>query len=101
MQVQKCSPLIQVTFLSLTLCEVVPGRKAYGLQFSICHKLDVQVPPTGADICWALLPTIATDQRRETKGPIADLNVVKLALPGWLYGILLIEEQVDALPRRG
>lgn len=86
---------------SLTLCEVIPGRETEGLQFTIRHKLDVQVPPTGADIIWAFLPTEATDDGRETKGPIADLDVVELALPGWLDGILVIEEQVDALSGSG
>lgn len=74
------------------MCEVVPGREANGLQFTIRHKLDVQVPPTGADVCRALLPTVATNEGREAKGPIADLDVVELALPGRLYGILVIKE---------
>lgn len=86
---------------SLTLCEVIPGRETNGLQFTISHKLDVQVPPTGADICWAFLPTEATNDGRETKRPIADLDVVKLTLPGRLDRILFIEEQVDALSRGG
>lgn len=76
----------------LTLCEVIPGSETNGLQFTISHKLDVEVSPTGADICWDFLPTVATDDGRETKGPITDLDVVKLTLPGWLYGILLIKE---------
>lgn len=86
---------------SLTLCEVVPGREANGLQFTIRHKLDVQVSPAGADVCRAFLPTVAANEGREAKGPIADLDVVELALPGRLYGILVIKEQVDALPGRG
>lgn len=65
--------------------EVVPGRETDGLQFTVSHKLDVQVPPTGTDVLGAFLPTVATDERRETKGPVADLDVVELALPGWLY----------------
>lgn len=82
------------------MCEVIAGRETNSLQFAISHKLNVQVPPTGADIGRAFLPTVTTDDGRETKRPIADLNVVKLALPGRLDGILLIEKQVDALARR-
>lgn len=85
----------------LTLCEVITGREAYGLQFTVCDELDVQVPPTGADVCRAFLPTVATNEGGEAKGSIANLNVVELALPGRFYGILVIEEQVDALPGRG
>lgn len=92
---------IQITLYSLTLCEVIPCRETDGLQFTISHELDVQVPPTGADICRAFLPAVSTNEGRETKGPIADLDVVELALPGWLYGVLVIKEQVDALPGSG
>ena len=86
---------------SLTLCEVIPGGETSGLQFTISHKLDVQVPPTGPDIRRTFLPTVATNDGRETKGPIAYLDVVKLTLPGGFDGVLLIEEQVNALSRSG
>lgn len=46
----------------LTLCEVVPGREANGLQLAICHKLDVQVSPAGADVCRAFLPAVAANE---------------------------------------
>lgn len=85
-------PSIQITLEKLTLCEVIPGREADGLKFTIRHKLDVKVSPTGADVCRAFLPTVATNEGREAKRPIADLNVVELALPGRLYGILVIKE---------
>lgn len=85
----------------LTLCEVIVGRETNGLQFPISHELDVQVPPTGAHVRRALLPTVATDDGREAEGPVADLDVVELALPGRLDGVLLFKEQVDALPGSG
>lgn len=85
----------------LTLCKVISGREAYGLQFTVCNKLDVQVPPTGADVRRAFLPTVATNEGGEAEGSIANLDVIELALPGRFYGIFVIEEQVDALPRRG
>lgn len=74
------------------MCEVIPGREADGLKFTIRHKLDVKVSPTGADVCRAFLPTVATDEGREPKGSITDLDVVELALPGRLYGILVVKE---------
>lgn len=83
------------------MCEVVPGRETDGLKFTISHKLDVQVPPTGADIRWALLTTVAANDGRESKGPVTDLYVVELTLPGGLYRVLFIEEQVDALSGGG
>lgn len=86
---------------SLTLCEVIPCRETNGLQFAISHKLDVQVPPAGADVCRAFLPTVATDYGREPKGTVTNFNVVKLAFPGWLDGVLLIKEQLNALSGRG
>lgn len=85
----------------LTLCKVITGREAYGLQFTVCDELDVQVPPTGADVCRAFLPAVATNEGGEAKGSIANLNVIELALPGRFYGIFVVEEQVDALARRG
>lgn len=84
---------------NLTLCEVIPCREANGIKFTISHKLDVQVPPTGADIGGAFLPTVATNDRREVKGSITDFNMVKPTLPGRLDGILFIKKQVDALSR--
>lgn len=84
-------------FSALTLREVVAGGEADGLQFAVCHKLDVQVSAAGADVVRALLAAVATNEGREAKGSIAHLNVVELALPGRLYGVLVIEEQVDAL----
>lgn len=90
-----------VKISGLTLCEVIMCRETNGLQFTISHKLDVQIPATGADICRTFLPTVATNDRWETKGPIADFDVVKFTLPGWLNGILLLKEQVNALSGGG
>lgn len=81
----------------LTLREVVSGREADGLQFAVCDKLDVEVSPAGADVRRALLPAVATNEGREAERSIPNLNVVKLALPGRFYGVLAIEEQVNAL----
>jgi len=86
---------------SLTLREVVPGGETDGLQFAIGYKLDVQVPPTGADVCRALLPAEAPEDGRETERPIPDLNVVEFTLQGRLDGIPVFEEQVDALSGSG
>lgn len=85
----------------LTLGEVVACRESESLQFTVRHKFDVQVASAGADVCGALLATVAANEGREAEGPISDLNVVKLAFPGRLDGILVFKEQVDALPRRG
>lgn len=85
----------------LTLGEVVASRESKSLQFTVRHKFDVQIASTGVDVCWTLLATIAADEGREAEGPISDLNVVKFAFPGRLDGILVVKEQVDALPRRG
>lgn len=49
----------------------------------------------------AFLTAVPADERGEAKGPVSDLDVVKLAFPGRLDGILVIKEEVDALPRRG
>lgn len=81
----------------LTLREVVSGRETDGLQFTVCNKLDVQVSPAGTDVCRAFLPAVATNEGREAKRSIPNLNVVELALPGRFYGVLVIEEQVNAL----
>lgn len=84
-----------------TLSEVIPRRETDGLQFSISHKLDVQVPPAGADVGRAFLPAVATDDGREAERTVTDFNVVEPALPGRLDGVLLIKEQVDALSGGG
>lgn len=81
----------------LTLREVVSGRETDGLQFAVCNKLDVQVSPAGTDVCRAFLPAVATNEGREAKRSIPNLNVVELALPGRFYGVLVIEEEVNAL----
>lgn len=84
---------------TLTLREVVAGREADGLQFTVCDKLDVQVSAAGTDVRRTFLAAVATNEGREAKGSIANLNVVELALPGRFYRVLVIEEQVDALAR--
>lgn len=81
----------------LTLREVVARREADGLQFTVRDELDVQVSAAGADVGRAFLAAVATNEGREAKGSIANLNVVELALPRRFYGVLVIEEQVDAL----
>lgn len=84
-----------------TLGEVVAGGKPGGLQLAVRHKLDVQVSPAGVHVGGALLAAVAPDEGREAEGPIPDLDVVEFAFPGRLDGILVVEEQVDALARRG
>lgn len=84
-----------------TLAEVVACGESGSLQFAVRHKFDVQVAATGVDVSRALLATVAAEERREAEGPVSDLDVVKLAFPGRLDGILVVKEQVDALPRRG
>lgn len=79
--------------------EVVAGGEADGLQLAVCHELDVQVSAAGAHVRRALLATVAPDEGREAKRSVPNLNVVKLALPGWFYGVLVVEEQVNALAR--
>lgn len=86
---------------SLTLGEVVPRRESDGLQLTISHKLDVQVPPAGADAGRAVFPAEAAEDGGETERPVAHLDVVELTLPGRLDGVLVVEEQVDALSGRG
>lgn len=85
---------------SITLSEIVSCGKPNGLEFTICNKFNPKVSPTGPHIHWALLPAVSTDNRRRAEWAISNFNVVKLALPGWLYGVLFIKVQVDALPRR-
>lgn len=84
-----------------TLGEVVAGGEPGGLQLAVRHKLDVQVSPAGVHVGGALLAAVAPDEGREAEGPVPDLDVVEFAFPGRLDGILVVEEQVDALARRG
>lgn len=84
-----------------TLREVVARREPGGLQFPVGHKLDVEVAAAGAHVGRALLAAVAADEGGEAEGAVPDLDVVKLALPGRLDGVVVIEEEVDALARRG
>lgn len=85
---------------SLTSSEIVSCRKPDGFELTVCNKSNPEVSPSGPHIHWALLAAVSTNNGRRAERAVSNFDVVKLAIPGRLYGVLLVKVQVDALSRR-
>lgn len=81
----------------LTCNEGVLDAKAETLQLLVAVELDPHEPSSGCHQSGVLHAAEAIDERRESKGPVADFDVIKAALERRLHVVILIKSQLDPL----
>lgn len=82
---------------ALTCNEGVLDAKAETLQLLVAVELDPHEPSSGRHQSGVLHSAEAIDERRESKRPIADFDVIKAALKRRLHVVILIKSQLDPL----
>lgn len=86
---------------AITCDEGVLDAEAEAFQLFIAGELDPHEPSRGCNQAGILATAEAVNERREAKGTIADLDVVKAALKGGLNVVILVKRQLNPLPGEG
>lgn len=82
-----------------TCNEGILDSKAEAFQLLIAGKLDPHETARGRNQARVLAPAETIDERRESKWPVADFDVIEAALERRLDVVILIKSQLNPLSR--